>query len=543
MKIYGRLVRYVFFVVILAVFLSLNSKANASLGARWGVVTNSASWSARAYFQSLAFSNKMWVFGGYRGTVFTNDVWSSSDGANWSQVTGAAPWAGRAVFKTVIFSNKVFIFGGYTQMPSFTNDVWSSPDGISWTLITNSASWAARGAFQSVVFSNKIWVLGGAQPFVPYTNDVWSSSDGVNWVLETNSAPWSARYIFQAVVFSNKIWVLGGRAQVGEVNDVWSSFDGLNWTLATSSAGWTARDNFRSVVYSNRMWVLGGSTSVGYTNDVWSSSDGVNWVLATNNAGWSARNGLESLEFSNKMWVLGGVGITGQTNDVWSIAYSPELSSPTSTNIGPTNATLGGDITATNFASVTERGIYWSTNSGFVPPGEGTKVSETGTWGTGAFTLPVTDLPAYTPIYFRAYAVNTEGTGYTVEASFQTAAYRPEISSPSSANIGPTDATLGGNITSTNGASVTERGVYWSTTSGFIPPGAGTKVSETGVWGTGAFTLPVTGLPRNSQIYFRAFAVNSLGTGYTEQASFEVTSVSPSGTFLLYETNAVILEK
>jgi hypothetical protein len=538
------LVRNVFFVVILSAFFSLNCKAEAAMGANWGSVNSSASWRPRAYFQSVVLSNKMWIFGGSVVSLYTNDVWSSPDGVNWSQETDAASWSSRAAFEMVMFSNKIWVFGGYPNA-SLTNDVWSSTDGVTWTLATDSASWTNRYSFQSVVFSDKMWVMGGRLPSADYTNDVWFSSDGTNWTLVTSSAPWSARYGLQALVFSNKIWVMGGRTLANPyTNDVWSSADGTNWTLVTTNAGWVARYVFRAVVFSNKMWILGGRVpSTDYTNDVWYSSDGVNWILATNNAQWSMRNGLESLVFSNKMWVLGGwTAVEGVTNDVWSIAYSPELASPSSTNVGPTNATLGGDITATNFASVTERGVYWSTNSGFVPPGSGTKVSETGTWGTGTFALLVTGLPVYTPIYFRAYAVNAEGTGYTVEALFQTAADKPEISSPTSADIGPTDATLGGNITSTNGASVTERGVYWSTTSGFIPPGSGTKVSETGVWGTGAFALPVTGLPRNSRIYFRAFAVNSLGTGYTGQASFQVTSVSPSGTFLLYDTNAVILD-
>jgi len=98
----------------------------------------------------------------------------------------------------------------------------------------------------------------------------------------------------------------------------------------------------------------------------------------------------------------------------------------------------------------------------------------------------------------------------------------PTVSTPNVvvATVEDTTATLGGNITSTGGENANERGIYWSLTSGFIPP-AGTKVSQLGSYGTGAFTIPVTSLTAGSLIYFRAFAANSQGPGYSAEASFQ----------------------
>jgi hypothetical protein len=67
--------------------------------------------------------------------------------------------------------------------------------------------------------------------------------------------------------------------------------------------------------------------------------------------------------------------------------------------------------------------------------------------------------------------------------------------------------------------SITERGIYYSTTNGF-PDGSGTKVSETGIFSTGAFTINVTGLSPNTTYYYKAFATNSSGTGYSVQGTF-----------------------
>jgi hypothetical protein len=75
---------------------------------------------------------------------------------------------------------------------------------------------------------------------------------------------------------------------------------------------------------------------------------------------------------------------------------------------------------------------------------------------------------------------------------------------------------LGATIASTNCSDVTIRGIEWSTTTGFAN-GTGTQVSESGIFGTGAFTIAVTGLQANTTYYWKAFATNSTGTTYTAQ--------------------------
>ncbi|HEY5652770.1 MAG TPA: choice-of-anchor D domain-containing protein [Pontiella sp.] len=351
------------------------------------------------------------------------------------------------------------------------------------------------------------------------------------------------------------------------------------------------------------------------------------------------------------------------------VTAPPSVANPSATSIQDTTATLGGEITSINNATVTERGIYWSTTAGFSPPSLGTKVSETGSFGAGSFTRNVTDLPENDIVYFKAFAVNSEGTNYTAQSAFQTeptiqasgvtitdvtaygmqvnwsdngsgngvivvvkqntavdadpvdgvehsanaqfgngahlgggnyVVYRgsgasiavtnlasesdyhvavyaysgagtgiaginyqqdaPPTSSattavatlpstpPSIINIVPTavehtTATLGGDVTFINGANITERGIYWSTTDGFTPPSQGTKVSSIGEWGAGAFSENVTGLNQGSLIYYRAFAVNSAGTSYTTQSSFqmepETQASSPSFSSIL-DTSAVL---
>ncbi|MBD3647623.1 MAG: hypothetical protein HUJ31_09270, partial [Pseudomonadales bacterium] len=99
------------------------------------------------------------------------------------------------------------------------------------------------------------------------------------------------------------------------------------------------------------------------------------------------------------------------------------------------------------------------------------------------------------------------------------AATPPTVTSPTFADVTDTTATLGGNVTDNGGASVTARGVEWGTSPGSYP----NSVPEGG-GGTGVFTVPVTGLPSSSTIYFRAWATNAGGTGYTAESSFTTSA-------------------
>jgi uncharacterized protein (TIGR02145 family) len=79
-----------------------------------------------------------------------------------------------------------------------------------------------------------------------------------------------------------------------------------------------------------------------------------------------------------------------------------------------------------------------------------------------------------------------------------------------------TTAKSGGNITSDGGATVTSRGVCWST--GQTPTVSDNKTID----GTGAgnFTSSISGLSANTTYYARAYATNSLGTAYGSAMSF-----------------------
>jgi hypothetical protein len=205
----------------------------------------------------------------------------------------------------------------------------------------------------------------------------------------------------------------------------------------------------------------------------------------------------------------------------------PTVDTPTSTNITYTTATLGGNVSNTNGANVTERGLYWSTINGFTPPGQGTKVSENGNWGTGTFTSSVSGMPAGSTIYFKAFATNSAGTGYSNEASFSTLALTtPGVTTTTASSVTSRTAMSGGNVTSNGGATVTARGVCWSTSPAPVVTGNHTTDGT----GLGTFPSSITGLIPLTTYYVRAYATNSVGTSYGNSFTFQTSGEIPTAT-------------
>jgi uncharacterized protein (TIGR02145 family) len=92
----------------------------------------------------------------------------------------------------------------------------------------------------------------------------------------------------------------------------------------------------------------------------------------------------------------------------------------------------------------------------------------------------------------------------------------PILSTTTVSAITQTSAQSGGNITSDGGAAVSVRGVCWGTGN---TPTIVDNVTTDGI-GTGSFTSSLTGLTAGTPYYVRAYATNSVGTGYGNIQSF-----------------------
>lgn len=188
----------------------------------------------------------------------------------------------------------------------------------------------------------------------------------------------------------------------------------------------------------------------------------------------------------------------------------PTITTSTISSISPTTATSGGNVTTDGGAIVSARGVCWNIISG--PTIANSKTADS--TGTGIFISTITGLSANTTYYLRAYASNSIGTAYGSEISFTTLQpISPILTTTSATLITTTTAFSGGSITSDGGSPVTVQGVCWNTTHN--PTTANIKTSD-GL-GVGNFVSSISGLLPNVTYYLRAYATNSVGTGYGEE--------------------------
>ena len=100
----------------------------------------------------------------------------------------------------------------------------------------------------------------------------------------------------------------------------------------------------------------------------------------------------------------------------------------------------------------------------------------------------------------------------------------PVVTTTSVTAITGTSAVSGGNITDEGSSTVTSRGVCWST--GTTPTIADSKTTDGA--GVGSFSSNLTVLNGATNYYVRAYAVNSVGTGYGMAVSFTTLGQSPT---------------
>ncbi len=257
---------------------------------------------------------------------------------------------------------------------------------------------------------------------------------------------------------------------------------------------------------------------IGLFGAYWSSTnidinDPEVWVLSIESenrlVGWTD---VETLEMGASIRCLKDTVINNT-------ASLPTLTTTSVSAITGISANTGGNITNDGGASITVRGVIWSTS-----PNPTIALSTKTTQGTGigSFTSIVSNLTINTTYYVRAYATNSAGTGYGNELTFKTttAAIVPTLTTTPVTSITSKTAVSGGNISSDGGSNVTLRGVVWSTNPN---PTVSLTTKTTNGGGIGAFTSDMLDLLVNTTYYVRAYAINGAGTGYGNELTFKTT--------------------
>lgn len=219
------------------------------------------------------------------------------------------------------------------------------------------------------------------------------------------------------------------------------------------------------------------------------------------------------------------IEILDDTNIVATFITRPEVSNLEVGSVTESSASVNAEVKSSGGNQVTKRGFCWGTSPN--PSHDNAITCSDDGNGIGSFGHTIDNLNDGTTYYVRAYATNAAGTNYTSQESFETdiAISAPDITTNRVSSVTTNSAQTGGNISSDGGASVTQRGVCWSTSRN---PTTNNACTNDGT-GVGDFSSSMTGLSAGTRYYVRAYAINSQGVSYGNERNFDTKSPVSSG--------------
>jgi hypothetical protein len=426
----------------------------------------------------------------------------------------------------------------------------------------NASAYAINGGGTGYGGLVAFWTLANV-PGAPMVNGVTATT--LNVTINLNGNPASTEFLIQETG-GNYVQAGGtlGAGQVWQTSTVWGTKTVTG--LATGST-YTFRVMARNG--ANTMTAFGATTSVLAVAAPTVTTQAVSALAATSatgNANITATNGANADARGVILWIstgsdknLGDPGVIalGETGNFGTGAFTESLSSlavnthydyrayafnPYGSNYGArvsfwtlanvpaaptvngaTATTLNVTVNGNNNPASTEFAIQ-ETGGNYVQAGgtlgAGQVWQTSGVWGTRT----VTGLSAGTTYTFQVKARNgalAETTFGATAAGMAMAA--PTVTTQAASAISATAATGNGNLTASNGANASARGLIlyaYSNTDKLIGEAGVTTLSTGGSFGPGAFSAGLVSLAVNTPFNARAFATNPAGTGYGARVAF-----------------------
>lgn len=197
-----------------------------------------------------------------------------------------------------------------------------------------------------------------------------------------------------------------------------------------------------------------------------------------------------------------------ETNDI----VKPVVATLDVTSITNNSAVCVGEIVSDGGGNIEDKGVCWSV---YPNPDIDDDCNHEGI-GCDDFTSTIYGLLPNTTYYVRAYATNEKGTAYGQEMSFVTyenIVLSPIIITHEISDITTTSVISGGDVLYDGGSQIIAKGLCWSDTNPEPTVSDNYKMEGDG---NDNFVCTIEGLQPNTTYYVRAYATNSMETGYGE---------------------------
>lgn len=215
---------------------------------------------------------------------------------------------------------------------------------------------------------------------------------------------------------------------------------------------------------------------------------------------------------------------------------APTVNNPTPGTLDVTISETDGNPAITTYA-IKEAGGQFVQSNGVL---SASAVYQTAAAWASAPT--VNGLSPSTPYSFTVQARNGDGVttsfGPSAGASTLAGTVVPVVTTQAATSPSTSGATLNGTVTANGGAAIVDRGFYWA---------SGTPVStldsqlSAGGTAVGTFSKPLSGLVVNTLYYYRAYAVNSVGTALdSSEVSFYTLANTPGAPTVDSATSATL---
>jgi len=212
----------------MADFYSLNLTTN-----QWSTKAALPAGEERQYATSFVLNGKGYVFGGYNGVSYLNDLWQYDEASDTWSLSDSLPSFGRSGSTAFVLNNKAYLVGGKHATGAATDEVWSyDPQAAAWNQEPNmpfGMRWRSAG----IAHNGLGYLLFGRDENNQFMNGFYSFDPITNQWESLPSFPSLGRSHASLFRLNDGVYACFGIDSLGQShNDVWK-FDELTQTWIT----------------------------------------------------------------------------------------------------------------------------------------------------------------------------------------------------------------------------------------------------------------------------------------------------------------------